>query len=49
MEVSGYIHAFGCFVLAKELLLFIGWEVGGPLSGLGMMAEEKNIAFVLVC
>jgi hypothetical protein len=46
MEVSGYLHAFGRFVFAKELLVFVGWEVGGPLI---WWRRKKCIAFVLVC
>jgi len=43
MEVSGYLHAFGRFVLAKELLVFIAWEVGGLVIRSGHDGRGKNI------
>jgi len=43
MEVSGYLHAFGRFVLAKDLLVFIGWEVGGLLIWFGHNGRGKNV------
>ena len=43
MEVSGYLHAFGRFDLAKELLVFIGRVVGGPLIWSGHYGTGKNV------
>jgi len=43
MEVSGYLHAFGRFVLSKDLVVFIGWEVGGLLIWSGHDGRGKNV------
>lgn len=43
MEASGYLDTFGRFVLAKEFLVFIGWEVGGPRIWSGHDGRGKNV------
>jgi hypothetical protein len=49
MEVNVYLHAFRRFDLAKEVLVLIGWEVGGPLIRSGHDGREKKVLSSYVC